>query len=187
MFDIGWTELLVLAVVAILIVGPKDLPRMLYAIGQAVGKMRRQADDFRRQFNESMREAGMDEVRNDMKKMSDLNPANQIRNEIESTFTDSPKPSHANKPAGSEASKSVASETDAGPPAESGAVEPSSAAPGRPASTPEAQRDTAQSATRAPAPALSDPQPAQDAPRSEPSPASNRSVNGAAEAKDAVS
>jgi sec-independent protein translocase protein TatB len=92
MFDIGWTELLVLAIVAILIVGPKDLPRMLYSLGQTLGKLRRQADDFRRQFNESMREAGMDDVRNDMQKMSDLNPARQIKNEIESTFRDEPKP-----------------------------------------------------------------------------------------------
>jgi len=187
MFDIGWTELLVLAVVAILIVGPKDLPRMLYAIGQAVGKMRRQADDFRRQFNESMREAGMDEVRNDMKKMSDLNPANQIRNEIESTFTDSSKPGQANKPAGSEASKLAGSETDAGPPAEKGAVEPSQAAPAQRQSAPDAKRDTVQPDTAqsaAPAPTANA---AQDEPRSEPSPASNRNVNGAAEAKDAVS
>jgi len=90
MFDIGWTELLVLAVVAILIVGPKDLPRMLYSLGQTVNKLRRQADEFRRQFNESMREAGMDDVRNDMKKMSDLNPTRQIKDEIESTFRDQP-------------------------------------------------------------------------------------------------
>jgi len=92
MFDIGWTELLVLAIVAILIVGPKDLPRMLYALGQTFGKLRRQADEFRRQFNDSMREAGMEDVRNDMRKMSDLNPANQIKDEIESTFRDEPKP-----------------------------------------------------------------------------------------------
>lgn len=102
MFDIGWTELLVLAVVAILIVGPKDLPRMLYSLGQALGKVRRQADEFRRQFNDSMREAGMDEMRNDMKKMSELNPAHQIKDEIESTFRDNPKP------AGSTASQSEA-------------------------------------------------------------------------------
>jgi sec-independent protein translocase protein TatB len=175
MFDIGWTELLVLAVIAILIVGPKDLPRMLYSIGQAAGKMRRQADEFRRQFNESMREAGMDEVRNDMKKMSDLNPANQIRNEIESTFTDSPKPGSGQKPAGSEASPA--------PPGEGDLLEQSQGASERKEGTP----DAPQPPKPAPEPAASEPQTAQDEPRSEPKPVGNRNANGAAEAKDAVS
>jgi len=114
MFDIGWTELLVLAIVAILIVGPKDLPRMLYSLGQTLGKLRRQADDFRRQFNESMREAGMDDVRNDMQKMSDLNPARQIKNEIESTFRDEPKPA-SGKPT---ASQPGTQESASAPPSE---------------------------------------------------------------------
>ncbi len=175
MFDIGWTELLVLAVIAILIVGPKDLPRMLYSIGQAAGKMRRQADEFRRQFNESMREAGMDEVRNDMKKMSDLNPANKIRNEIESTFTDSPKPGSGQKSAGSEASPA--------PPGEGDLLEQSQGASERKEGTP----DAAQSPKPAPEPAASEPPATQDEPRSEPKPVGNRNANGAAEAKDAVS
>lgn len=175
MFDIGWTELLVLAVIAILIVGPKDLPRMLYSIGQAAGKMRRQADEFRRQFNESMREAGMDEVRNDMKKMSDLNPANQIRNEIESTFTDSPKPGSGQKPAGSEASPA--------PPGEGDLLEQSQGASERKEGTP----DAPQPPKPTPEPAASEAQTAQDEPRSEPKPVGNRNANGAAEAKDAVS
>jgi sec-independent protein translocase protein TatB len=115
MFDIGWTELLILAVVAILIVGPKDLPRMLYTLGQTFGKVRRQADEFRRQFNESMREAGMDDVRNDMKKMSELNPAHQIKDEIESTFSDKPKPASTEKSASDPAAKPSES---AAPPSE---------------------------------------------------------------------
>ena len=57
MFDIGWTELLVVAVVAILVVGPKDLPRMLRTFGQTVGKMRRMANEFQSTFNEALREA----------------------------------------------------------------------------------------------------------------------------------
>lgn len=179
MFDIGWTELLVLAVVAILIVGPKDLPRMLYAIGQAAGKMRRQADEFRRQFNESMREAGMDEVRNDMKKMSDLNPANQIRNEIESTFTDSPKTGSGQKPAGSEASPA--------PPGEGDLLEQPQRASEQKEVAPERTPDATQPPKPAAEPAASEAQTAQDETRSEPKPVGNRNANGAAEAKDAVS
>jgi sec-independent protein translocase protein TatB len=199
MFDIGWTELLVLAVVAILIVGPKDLPRMLYAIGQTVGKMRRQADDFRRQFNESMREAGMDEVRNDMKKMSDLNPANQIRNEIESTFTDTPKTGAGKSGTGptteagpnpktGNGDKPTERDTGTALTSEGNPAERSQAASAPAASTPEATPDIAQTATRPPGSTANNPQPAQqDAPRGEASPAGNRNVNGAAEAKDAVS
>jgi len=176
MFDIGWTELLVLAVLAILIVGPKDLPRMLYSLGQALGKMRRQADDFRRQFNESMREAGMDEVRNDMKKMSDLNPANQIRNEIESTFTDTPKPGTSQT-----ASGAASGEAGGGHQSEGDLLAQSEATeqPATQAGAEAEQRPAGAAANEA--------QPTEGDPHNEPKPVSNRNVNGAAEAKDAVS
>jgi len=173
MFDIGWTELLVLAIVAILIVGPKDLPRMLYSLGQTLGKLRRQADDFRRQFNESMREAGMDDVRNDMQKMSDLNPARQIKNEIESTFRDEPKPASGK----STASQPAAPESAGAPPSE-GDLLPDR---GRP-DTSDASHD---------APAGETPAASEDGSRGEPNPVRS-TANGAADsdrsalAKDAV-
>ena len=173
MFDIGWTELLVLAVIAILIVGPKDLPRMLYSLGQALGKMRRQADDFRRQFNESMRDAGMDDVRNDMKKMSDLNPANQIRNEIESTFRDDPT-----------RSSGTSNETQSASTAP-GETEGNAASAAEPS-----EGDIIAGSEKAEAsaePATAEPTPADDETPSERNPVGNRNANGAAEAKDAVS
>src|SRR4029450_9794798 len=63
MFDIGWSELLVIAVVAIVVVGPKDLPRLMRTFGHYAGKLRRAAADFQRQFEEAMRESGTAEVR----------------------------------------------------------------------------------------------------------------------------
>ncbi len=63
MFDVGWSELMVVAVVAVLVVGPKDLPKMLRAFGKTVGNMRRMAGDFQRQFDNAIREAELDEVR----------------------------------------------------------------------------------------------------------------------------
>jgi sec-independent protein translocase protein TatB len=63
MFDIGWSELLVLAVVAIVVVGPKDLPKLMRSIGHYGGKLRRAAGDFQRQFEEAMRESEVDEVK----------------------------------------------------------------------------------------------------------------------------
>ena len=60
MFDIGWTELLVIAVVAIVVIGPKDLPRAMRTVGQWTGKMKRMAREFQGQFNEALREAELD-------------------------------------------------------------------------------------------------------------------------------
>jgi sec-independent protein translocase protein TatB len=57
MFDIGWSEILVIAVVAIIVVGPKELPRMLRTFGRTMGTVRRTANDFKRQFDEALREA----------------------------------------------------------------------------------------------------------------------------------
>jgi sec-independent protein translocase protein TatB len=63
MFDIGWSELLVIAVVAIVVVGPKDLPKLMRGFGHYAGKLRRAASDFQRQFEEAMRESEIEEVR----------------------------------------------------------------------------------------------------------------------------
>src|SRR5262249_35706266 len=66
MFDIGWSELLVIAVVAIVVVGPKELPRLMRTFGHYVGKLRRMAADFQRQFEEAVRDTEIDEVRKAM-------------------------------------------------------------------------------------------------------------------------
>jgi sec-independent protein translocase protein TatB len=66
-FDIGWTELAVIACVAILVVGPKELPGMLRTIGKTVGQLRKMAGDFQKQFDEAIREAELDEVKKTMK------------------------------------------------------------------------------------------------------------------------
>jgi len=63
MLDIGWSELLVVAVVAIVVVGPKDLPKLMRTFGFYAGKIRRAAGDFQRQFEDAMAESEADEVR----------------------------------------------------------------------------------------------------------------------------
>jgi sec-independent protein translocase protein TatB len=63
MFGIGWTELLVIAIVAIVVVGPKDLPRLLCSFGHYAVKLGRMANDFKQQVDEAMREAELVEVR----------------------------------------------------------------------------------------------------------------------------
>jgi len=57
MFDIGWGELLLIGVVALIVIGPKELPGALRTLGQWMGKLRRMASEFQGQFQEAMREA----------------------------------------------------------------------------------------------------------------------------------
>jgi sec-independent protein translocase protein TatB len=63
MFDIGWSELLVIAVVAIVVMGPKELPRLMRTFGHYTGKLRRAAGEFQRQFEDAVRESELDEIR----------------------------------------------------------------------------------------------------------------------------
>jgi sec-independent protein translocase protein TatB len=63
MFDIGWSELVVIAVVALIAIGPKELPAVLRTIGQWMGKARKMASEFQGQFQEAMREAEMAELK----------------------------------------------------------------------------------------------------------------------------
>jgi sec-independent protein translocase protein TatB len=82
MFDIGWTELLVIAVVLIVVVGPKDLPPMIRAFGKMTANFRKMAGDFRAQFDEALREADMDDVRKTISDAQKLNPTNALRDAI---------------------------------------------------------------------------------------------------------
>ena len=63
MFDIGWSELVVIAVVALIAIGPKELPGVLRMVGQWIGKARKMAAEFQGQFQEAMREAEMADLK----------------------------------------------------------------------------------------------------------------------------
>jgi sec-independent protein translocase protein TatB len=71
MFDIGWSELVVIAVVALIAIGPKELPGVLRTIGQWMGKARRMAAEFQGQFNEAMREAEMADLKKSFDEVRD--------------------------------------------------------------------------------------------------------------------
>jgi sec-independent protein translocase protein TatB len=95
MFDIGAGELLVLGIVALIVIGPKELPTLLRTVGKATNKMRRMAGEFRSQFDEAMREAEVAEAKkqfDDLSKAataatSGFNPIDTIRSEF-STLKD---------------------------------------------------------------------------------------------------
>jgi sec-independent protein translocase protein TatB len=68
MLDIGWSELLVIGVVALLVVPPKDLPVLLRTVGKYVGQLRRMATDFRGQFDQALKDAELAEIRDSVNK-----------------------------------------------------------------------------------------------------------------------
>jgi sec-independent protein translocase protein TatB len=103
MFDIGWTELLVVGIVALIVIGPRELPKTLRTIGQMMTKVRRMASEFQGQFNDAIREAELDELRKEAEKLTNIkNPLGDlesIKNEIESAVKDTPKPAAPPTPA----------------------------------------------------------------------------------------
>lgn len=70
MFDITSSKLLILAIVALIVVGPKDLPILLRTVGKYLGVIRRQAAEFRSQFDEAMREAELDHLKKEFDDVS---------------------------------------------------------------------------------------------------------------------
>lgn len=82
MLDVGWTELLVIAVVLIVVVGPKDLPPMLRAFGKTMARFRSVAGEFQRQFNDALKEADLDDVRQTLSDAKRFHPGNAIREAI---------------------------------------------------------------------------------------------------------
>ncbi len=67
MFDLGWTELMVIGIVALIVVGPKDLPVLFRNVGQFVGKARGMAREFSRAMNDAADESGMKDVAKGLK------------------------------------------------------------------------------------------------------------------------
>lgn len=123
MFDIGWTELLVIASVAIIVVGPKDLPRMLRTLGQTLGKVRRMSREFQSTFNDALKEAEQQADIADMKKQvedaGNFNPLGDLKKSIEEDMakvTDTVKP-YAAKTESSKNSKTASVEAKGADPA----------------------------------------------------------------------
>lgn len=72
MFDIGWSELLLIGVVALIVVGPKELPRMLRTVGQYVGRAKSVAREFQRSMDDAAREMDVQELRDAQRQLTDL-------------------------------------------------------------------------------------------------------------------
>ncbi|MEO1105178.1 MAG: Sec-independent protein translocase protein TatB [Pseudomonadota bacterium] len=108
MFDIAWTEILIVATIAIIVVGPKELPGMLRAFGKTFSQVRRTAREFQSTFNDALRDAerqaGLDEVRKDIQS---VDPTKDLRKGISDAkkalggkITDPSKTETSNAPEG---------------------------------------------------------------------------------------
>ncbi len=84
MLDIGWSEMLMIAVVAIVVIGPKDLPRTLRTIGQWIGKARAMTRDLQNSVNDMISESELDELRKASNSIDDFSPEGYLNPAIDS-------------------------------------------------------------------------------------------------------
>jgi sec-independent protein translocase protein TatB len=83
MFDLfSWSHIIILLAAALIIVGPKDLPRLMHMAGQWAGKARAMANEFRRSFDEMARQAELDELRKEIEDLKKNNPVAEVRDEL---------------------------------------------------------------------------------------------------------
>jgi sec-independent protein translocase protein TatB len=132
MFDIGWSEFAVIAVVALIAIGPKELPGVLRMVGQWVGKARKMASEFQGQFQEAMREAEMadlkksfDEVKEAASGFTSGNVMTSLQKDVSSALDVSDKPAAAAETASSE----IASSTEAAASSEASSAEAAASEP----------------------------------------------------------
>jgi sec-independent protein translocase protein TatB len=115
MFDIGWSELVVIAVVALIAIGPKELPGVLRMVGQWMGKARKMAAEFQGQFQEAMREAEMADLKKSFDEVKDvatgLSPAN-VMTSLQKDVSDALQIGDIDKPAVTTNDAQVASAID---------------------------------------------------------------------------
>jgi sec-independent protein translocase protein TatB len=133
MFDISWTEFLLIGVVALIVIGPKELPAVMRSLGQWTRKIRSLAADFQNQFHEAMREAEMADLKKQVDDMaSDIkqyDPLKDVRADVETIGKDLDESVKGpDKAANTHVAKEAAQET-ANTPDSAAAMPPSEAFP----------------------------------------------------------
>jgi sec-independent protein translocase protein TatB len=99
MFDFDAGKFIIIGIVALLVIGPKELPRVMRQVGQAAAKLRRMAAEFRGQFMDAMREADIDDIKADVAKLAEsakadagIDPLAQIKAELTQALDAAGKP-----------------------------------------------------------------------------------------------
>ena len=89
MFDLfAWQHIVIMLVVALVVVGPKDLPRMMHTAGKWAGKARNMANEFRKSFDEMARQAELDELRKEIEDLKKNNPVSDMMNSVSAVNDD---------------------------------------------------------------------------------------------------
>ena len=131
MFDISWTEFLLIGVVALIVIGPKELPAVMRSLGQWTRKVRVMAADFQNQFQEAMREAEMADLKKQVDDMAQdikqYDPLKDVRADVESLGKDFEK--SLDRPAEPKAVEQKPDSATAPALPEPGAAAPATAAP----------------------------------------------------------
>lgn len=85
MFDIGWPELMIIALITILVVGPKEIPRVLRTVTQIMRKLRSMASEFQSGIDELAREAELDDLKKDIERTGSRDIAGDLEKSIDPT------------------------------------------------------------------------------------------------------
>jgi sec-independent protein translocase protein TatB len=80
--DLSWSHILLLLVVALVVVGPKDLPRLMRELGRWAGKARAMADQFRKSFDEMARQSELDELRKEIDSLRTMRPLTETERQM---------------------------------------------------------------------------------------------------------
>ena len=80
--DLSWSHILLVVIVALVVVGPKDLPKLMRTVGQWMGKARQMADQFRKSFDDMTRQAELDELRNELEALRSHRPLADTEREL---------------------------------------------------------------------------------------------------------
>jgi sec-independent protein translocase protein TatB len=131
MVDIGWGELVIIGIVALIAIGPKELPGVLRSLGHWMGKIRRMASEFQGQFQEAMREAEVadlkktvDDLNTTASSMTNFDPLAEAQKQVDSVFEDKPSDTAEAPTPAPEPSASAPAESAPSAPAQSSSLLP---------------------------------------------------------------
>ncbi len=86
-FGIGASELMIIAVVALIVVGPRELPKVLRAVGRFVNQLRGMAGEFQKHLDAAMRESGIEDVKKDVRNLTNFAVTKDIGKQMSDTFS----------------------------------------------------------------------------------------------------